>query len=99
MVAWACVRYESHSGFCFDDCRAMRLLGLSSPRNTAYHDFHHTVNKGNFGSAQAEYLDWLFGTQQAWGQGGGYEGYRAKKVPSEAGNVLGPRARAAAKAK
>ena len=57
------------------------LLGDSAP----YHDFHHTVNLGNFG---AEYLDHMFGTMDKWLQQGGTQGYLARKRAGVVGNVL-----------
>jgi sterol desaturase/sphingolipid hydroxylase (fatty acid hydroxylase superfamily) len=45
------------------------------PEAAAFHDYHHTVNKGNFG-----YLitDWLFGTMDDYVQMGMADGYLAK---------------------
>ena len=68
--------YEAHSGYAFHGTWADRLH-LARPRNAGHHDFHHTGNRGSFGT---EFHDWLFGTDDAWHAGGGFEGYRAKKV-------------------
>ena len=78
-----CQTYEGHSGYCFAGTTLyeLGLLGDAAP----YHDFHHTVNSGNFG---AEYLDHTFGTMDAWLRLGGVEGYLAKKKAGSFGNVL-----------
>lgn len=79
--------YEGHSGYCFKGTLLCRL-GLwdnSSP----YHDFHHSNNSGNFAGNNSEYLDHLFGTQDAWVRLGGVDGYlalRKRGVPN--GNAL-----------
>ena len=54
--------YEAHSGFSFAGTLPHRL-GLTNADEAAWHDFHHTGNRGNFGAA---YLDHLFGTMDAW---------------------------------
>ena len=63
--------YEGHSGYCFYDTWLYKL-GLTNADNAAYHDFHHSGNRGNFG---ALYLDWAFGTYDAWVDMGGTPGY------------------------
>ncbi len=63
--------YESHSGYCFRGSW-LDKLGLSHAAHAAHHDFHHTVNSGNFG---AEDVDHWFGTQEAWLRVGGVDGY------------------------
>jgi len=71
--------YEAHSGYAFAGSLADRLH-LVRPRNAAHHDFHHTGNRGGFGT---EFHDWMFGTDDAWHAGGGFEGYiagRGKKA-------------------
>ena len=45
--------YEGHSGYVFDKS-ILRQLGLSS--NTKHHDFHHTVNQGNYGGPLQDYF-------------------------------------------
>jgi len=64
--------YEGHSGYSFADTWLHRL-GFTNADAAAYHDFHHVMNRGNFG---AEYLDWTFGTMDAYLALGGTEGYR-----------------------
>jgi len=47
--------------------------------HASYHsyldDYHHTVNRGNFGEF---YLDALFGTMDGYIDGGGFNGYVKK---------------------
>lgn len=52
------------------------MLWLSHADEAIHHDYHHTVNTGNFGT---EYMDWLFGTEDGFMASGGVEGYLAKK--------------------
>lgn len=66
--------YESHSGYCFYGSLLHRI-GLTSSESAAYHDFHHSGNRGNFGAA---YMDWAFGTMDAWLELGGTKGYIEK---------------------
>ena len=54
--------YEGHSGYSFAGTIPHKL-GLTNADAAAWHDFHHTGNRGNFGAA---YLDYLFGTMDAW---------------------------------
>ena len=68
--------YETHSGYCFHDCRVLEMLGLVHPYATAHHDYHHTRNAGCFGP---ELLDWLHGTMDAWVQFGGARAYMKPK--------------------
>lgn len=75
--------YEAHSGYCFYNTWPHKYLGLTNAEHTAYHDFHHTSNTGNFGGC--DYLDHIFGTQDSWLAVGGIEGYIAKK---RSGNAL-----------
>ena len=87
---WLLIRleetYEGHSGYCFYGTWLHRI-GLTNSEGTAYHDFHHTGNRGNFGGPQ--YLDHFFGTMDAWLAMGGVEGYiRRKKKGVPTGNVL-----------
>lgn len=67
--------YEAHSGYSFDGT-LLDTLWLCHPAATIHHDYHHTVNSGNFG---VEWMDWLFGTQDCYMAAGGLEGYLAKK--------------------
>jgi hypothetical protein len=57
-------------------------LGLVFGHGAAFHDFHHTGNRGNYGGP--EYLDYFLGTAEAWIDIGGEEGYleRAKHDPA-----------------
>ena len=48
--------------------------------HTSHHDFHHTRNVGNYGSA---FVDGLFGTMDAWVAAGGEEGLWAIKAQQE----------------
>jgi len=79
-LVWLAARmeetYEAHSGYCFYGTW-LHQIGLTNSEHTAYHDFHHTGNRGNFGGC--DWLDHLFGTQDAWLAIGGIEGYIAKK--------------------
>ena len=66
--------YEGHSGYCFEGT-ILDMIGLAHPHDAIHHDFHHTVNRGNFGF---ELMDWICGTQDHFMAAGGYEGYRTK---------------------
>jgi sterol desaturase/sphingolipid hydroxylase (fatty acid hydroxylase superfamily) len=80
--------YEGHSGYCFKGSLLERV-GLLSGSGSPYHDFHHSMNSGNFAGANGEYLDWFFGTQAAWAKLGGLEGYLAlRKEGRPNGNAL-----------
>lgn len=68
--------YETHSGFSFHDTFLYKI-GLTYADDTRWHDFHHTANMGNFG---AFYIDWLFGTCDAYEALGGHVGYFKKCV-------------------
>ena len=63
--------YEAHSGYCFYGSW-MHKIGFTNSEAAAYHDYHHSGNRGNFG---AVWLDWMCGTMDAWLQLGGTEGY------------------------
>lgn len=52
--------YESHSGYCFRDTWLARWFGMLNAERTEFHDFHHTVNMGNYGTNV--FMDYLFGT-------------------------------------
>lgn len=72
--------YEVHSGYQLNDTLAGRL-GLTA-NDTAFHDHHHTVNRGNFG---AEHMDWLLGTMDHFVSMGGGDGYvRQRKRSADA---------------
>lgn len=78
--------YEAHSGYCFYGTTLWKI-GLTNAEHCAYHDYHHTGNRGNFGGPV--YLDHIFGTMDAWVAMGGVEGYIAKKkLGAPTGNVL-----------
>eukprot|EP00164_Ancoracysta_twista_P028575 GFYU01057064.1.p1 GENE.GFYU01057064.1~~GFYU01057064.1.p1 ORF type:complete len:194 (+),score=20.31 GFYU01057064.1:38-583(+) len=51
--------YEAHSGYCFHNSLLQRL-GLLHSSHMAFHDFHHTINKGNYGTSLL--WDYLLGT-------------------------------------
>ena len=55
--------YESHSGYCFRGSWPERYLGLTNGNRAEFHDFHHTDNRGNYGS---EVVDYIFGTMDSW---------------------------------
>ena len=57
--------YETHSGFSFEGTLVDRV-GLTHGKSTRYHDFHHSVNVGNFGGPADSLWDVLGGTQDAW---------------------------------
>lgn len=54
--------YECHSGYCFKGTW-LDKLGLLNANLTEHHEFHHTVNKGNYGT---EVTDMLFGTMATY---------------------------------
>ena len=63
--------YEVHSGYCFHGT-LLHKLGLTNADQAAFHDFHHTENKGAFG---CELTDHLFGSMDRWIAVGRAEGY------------------------
>jgi methylsterol monooxygenase len=77
MVVWLSQRllntYEAHSGY---DLSTTWLgkVGLANSHGAAFHDYHHTVNRGNFGSPLT---DWFGGTMDGWITMGGQDGYRS----------------------
>mmetsp|Transcript_9514 Transcript_9514/g.11411 ORF Transcript_9514/g.11411 Transcript_9514/m.11411 type:complete len:340 (-) Transcript_9514:443-1462(-) len=71
--------YEAHSGYCFANT-FLHNIGLTNATHAAFHDFHHTNNKGNFGDY---FLDAMFGTIDHWQAIGGEEGYIAMKSKKE----------------
>ena len=54
--------YESHSGYCFEGTR-LASIGFLNSDGTKHHDFHHSVNRGNYGGALE---DWMGGTLAPW---------------------------------
>ena len=64
-LTWLCWRlwatYERHSGFDFSRTFIGRL-GLMHGHGARYHDNHHTLNNGNFGSG-LDFFDVLCGTR------------------------------------
>jgi len=81
LFVWVFLRaqetYEAHSGYCFKNT-IFDYLGLAHADDATHHDFHHSVNQGNFGII---YMDWLFGTMDGYCAAGYQEGYIAKKFP------------------
>lgn len=73
--------YEAHSGYCFRGT-LLDKLGLCHPDATTHHDYHHTVNSGNFG---VEWMDWFCGTQDTFVAAGGTRGYELNsgRVPGK----------------
>mmetsp|Transcript_11179 Transcript_11179/g.13982 ORF Transcript_11179/g.13982 Transcript_11179/m.13982 type:complete len:336 (-) Transcript_11179:121-1128(-) len=65
--------YEAHSGYCFANT-FLHNIGLTNASNCAFHDYHHTTNKGNFGE---QWMDAVFGTMDHYQKIGGEEGYIA----------------------
>jgi sterol desaturase/sphingolipid hydroxylase (fatty acid hydroxylase superfamily) len=63
--------YEGHSGFCFYGS-FLHQLGFTNAEQTAYHDAHHLLNRGNF---SIELFDHLMGTQDKWLALGRTKGY------------------------
>ena len=55
--------FEAHSGYCFHGTLLQRL-GLLHSSHQAFHDFHHTINKGNFGTSLL--WDYLLGTDSLY---------------------------------
>eukprot|EP01061_Rhynchopus_euleeides_P040350 TRINITY_DN693_c0_g1_i3.p2 TRINITY_DN693_c0_g1~~TRINITY_DN693_c0_g1_i3.p2 ORF type:complete len:323 (+),score=118.45 TRINITY_DN693_c0_g1_i3:60-1028(+) len=66
--------YEAHAGYSFHGTLLYKL-GLTYSDDVIFHDFHHTVNKGNY---SVQWVDALFGTMDTWVEGGGVEGYLQK---------------------
>eukprot|EP01064_Diplonema_japonicum_P027548 TRINITY_DN3_c0_g1_i6.p1 TRINITY_DN3_c0_g1~~TRINITY_DN3_c0_g1_i6.p1 ORF type:complete len:343 (+),score=94.42 TRINITY_DN3_c0_g1_i6:89-1030(+) len=71
--------YQVHSGYAFVGTLPHKL-GLTHASGAAFHDFHHTINSGNFSEP---WIDWLFGTMDPWLVQGSEEGYLARKDKSE----------------
>jgi sterol desaturase/sphingolipid hydroxylase (fatty acid hydroxylase superfamily) len=53
---------EAHSGYCFKGSPAERL-GLTFSSHAAFHDWHHSDNRGNYGFP---WTDWLGGTLNSY---------------------------------
>ncbi len=70
--------YETHSGYCFKGT-FLDKIGLAHANQGAHHDYHHTVNFGNFGT---EWMDWICGTQDGFVAGGMHDGYIEKRLPN-----------------
>lgn len=81
-----CQTYEAHSGFCFYGSW-LHSIGLTNSESAAFHDFHHTSNRGNFGFGPPAYLDHCFGTMDAWLAAGGIDGFLARCKKQAAGDV------------
>lgn len=74
-IAWRLQQtLEAHSGYCFYGSW-LQQIGLTNSESAAFHDFHHTANKGAFGS---ELSDHMFGTLDAWIAVGRTKGYLEK---------------------
>lgn len=77
--------YEGHSGYCFYGT-FLHKIGLTYSEGAAFHDFHHTGNRGNFGGPV--YLDYFFGTMDAWFLLGGTQGYVDRAKAGNSSNAL-----------
>ena len=79
MCVWLGTRlqqtFESHSGYSFRNTWAHKI-GMLGSDATIFHDYHHTVNNGNYA---VQWIDYLFGTMEPFARGGGYEGYLSRK--------------------
>ena len=64
--------YENHSGYCFEGTLP-EILGICHANAVAHHDWHHTVNMGNYGVTM--WTDWVFGTMCPYQNKGGFEAY------------------------
>uniref|UniRef100_A0A0G4HDL2 Fatty acid hydroxylase domain-containing protein n=1 Tax=Chromera velia CCMP2878 TaxID=1169474 RepID=A0A0G4HDL2_9ALVE len=69
--------YEAHSGFCFSDSFLGRL-GLLNGRKAVLHDWHHTENRGNYGTGMI--FDGLFGTAEPFMKAGGWKAYKERAL-------------------
>ena len=73
--------YQGHCGYSvFRLTPLLEELFVGMTYQTAFHDFHHTHNKGNFG---AFYVDYVFGTMDHYQSIGGFEGYMDLKAKTE----------------
>eukprot|EP01064_Diplonema_japonicum_P027549 TRINITY_DN3_c0_g3_i2.p1 TRINITY_DN3_c0_g3~~TRINITY_DN3_c0_g3_i2.p1 ORF type:complete len:343 (+),score=90.12 TRINITY_DN3_c0_g3_i2:85-1029(+) len=71
--------YQTHSGYAFVGTLPHKL-GITHTSGAAFHDFHHSVNSGNYSEP---WTDYVFGTMDPWLAQGGEEGYLARKDKSE----------------
>lgn len=55
---------ELHAGYTFDRSWLYQWLGLTYSDRTEFHDFHHSANQGNYGSAFL--WDYVFGTMDPY---------------------------------
>eukprot|EP00978_Attheya_sp_CCMP212_P045323 scaffold342093_cov55-Attheya_sp.AAC.1 len=71
--------YKQHCGYVLNDTW-LGWVGITTAEG-AFHDHHHTTNRGNFG---AEYLDldWIFGTMDFWLHDGSSAAYRDRQKQS-----------------
>ncbi|KNC82370.1 hypothetical protein SARC_05341 [Sphaeroforma arctica JP610] len=70
-IAWRMLEtYEAHSGYCFSQSR-LGQLGLLNGGHAAFHDYHHTINTGNYGGPL---FDGLFKSMDQWVKNGGENG-------------------------
>ena len=59
-LSWRLLQtYETHSGIAIELPAPLSWMGLTDPEGTRWHDDHHAINTGNYGSP---FLDHLFGT-------------------------------------
>jgi len=56
--------YEGHCGYSFHGT-PLHFIGLMQSDAALYHDFHHAVVDGNFGST---WTDYLYGTMAGWAE-------------------------------
>eukprot|EP00759_Apiculatamorpha_spiralis_P049434 PhF_6_TR44253/c0_g1_i2/m.68095 len=47
--------FEAHSGYCFRGS-LLQKIGLTFSQSAIFHDYHHSENKGNYGSPMTDYL-------------------------------------------
>lgn len=59
--------YESHSGYCFDGSFLSQKLNMTHSGYTLFHDFHHVVNKGNYGQGGI-FWDYICGSDKLFRQ-------------------------------
>lgn len=84
IIVWIAVRlqqtYLAHSGMALQGT-LLDVVGFAHTDSAAFHDCHHTSNRGNYGSILT---DWLFGTiDAAYLSGGLAEGYISKHVKKD----------------
>ena len=71
--------YMAHSGYCFKNT-ILDYIGLAHAENAAFHDYHHAINSGNFGSF---FSDYIFGTCDKYLKDGGYDAYCEKAMKKQ----------------